>query len=276
MEFAKDVRERQMIMLQTLAQRQFQKISCDEPMETPLGDGFTIYSGGALGTDSVAEFAARKLGMNLEIKIPPDHDRARTVTPLTPHDLDEANPHVERAAKMLRRPFFFSAIDSYKNNLLRRNFHIVREAEDVYAFGRFETLVQPKTLKRGTGWSVQLAIELCKETGKSPMIYVYDVYHQAWFECVFFNDGEGPDHFSQRIYKKPYLMTQSAVVGCRDIEDKTGKEIFALFERTADRVMAHRKSMQLLTKQMEACHMSPLTSHPNPCEANKVPSWASK
>ena len=122
--------------------------------------------------------------MNLEIKIPPDHARGRTVTPLTPHDLDEANPYVERAAKMLRRPFF-SATNSYKNNLLRRNFHIVREAEAVYAFGRFETLINPKTLKGGTAWSVQLAIELCKKTGKSPMIYVYDVYHQAWFECFF-------------------------------------------------------------------------------------------
>ena len=184
MEFAKDVRARQMIMLQTLAQRQFQKISCDEPMETPLGDGFTIYSGVALGTDSVAEFAARELGMNLEIEIPPDHARARTVTPLIPHDLDLENPYVERAAN-LRRPFF-SATNSYKNNLLRRNFHIVREAEAMYVFGRFETLVNPKTLKGGTGWSVQLAIELWKETGKTPMIYVYDVYHKAWFECGFF------------------------------------------------------------------------------------------
>ena len=53
-------------------------------------------------------------------------------------------------------------------------------------------------------------------------------------------------------------MTQSAVVGSRYIEDKTGKEIVALFERTADHVMAHRKSMQLLCKQMEACPISPL------------------
>ena len=275
MEFAKDVRARQMIMLQTLAKRQFQKINGDdEPMETPLGDGFTIYRGGALGTDSVAEFAARELGMNLEIKIPPDHARARTVTPLTPQDLDLANPYLERAANMLRRPFF-PATSSYKNNLLRRNFHIVREAEAVYAFGQFETINKPKTLIGGTGWSVQLAIELCKETKKTPMIYVYDAYHQAWFECVFFHDGEGPDHSFKRIYKKPYLMSQSAVVGSRDIVDKTGKEIVALFERTANRVMAHRTSMQLLTKQMEAFHISPLASHPNPCEA-KTPSWANK
>ena len=261
MEFAKDVGARQMIMLQTLAKRQFQKINGDdEPMETPLGDGFTSYSGGALGTDSVAEFAARELGMNLEIKIPPDHARARTVTPLTPQDLDLANPYLERAANVLRRPFF-PATGSYKNNLLRRNFHIVREAEAVYAFGQFETINKPKTLN--------------KETKKTPMIYVYDAYHQAWFECVLFHDGEGPDHSFKRIYKKPYLMSQSAVVGSRDIVDKTGKEIVALFERTADRVMAHRTSMQLLTKQMEAFHISPLASHPNPCEA-KTPSWANK
>ena len=179
MEFSKDVRARQMNMLQTLAQRTFKNISCDEPMETPVGDGFTIYSGGALGTDSVPEFAARELGMNLEIKIPPAHARARTVTPLTPYELDLANPYVERAAKMLNRSLHFT--NTYKNNLIRRNFHIVREAEAVYAFGRFETLVHPKTLKGGTGWSVQLAIELGKKTKKPPMIFVYDLYHQAWF-----------------------------------------------------------------------------------------------
>ena len=106
------------------------------------------------------------------------------------------------------------------------------------------------------------------------MIFVYDKYHQAWFECVRHFDTD--TFVFQRLYKKPYLMTQSAVVGSREIEDTTGKEIFALFERTVDRVMHHRKSMQLLRKQMEACHISPLASHPNQSEANKVPSWASK
>ena len=123
-----------------------------EGMDVPLGDGFTIYSGGALGSDSAAEFTASELGMKLEIKIPPGHARTRTISLLTPRELDEANPYVERAAKMLNRPF---NSNSYKYNLLRRNFHIVREAETVYAFGRFETTTDLQTVKGGTGWSVQ-------------------------------------------------------------------------------------------------------------------------
>lgn len=225
-----------------------------------------------MGTDSVVEFAASELGMNIVIKIPPAHPRERTVTPLTSHELDVANPYVEHATKILGRPFHFHFQNSFKNNLIRRNFHIVSEAEAVYAFGKFESIVNQKTLKGGTGWSVYLAIELCKKTGKPPMIFVYDMYHQSWFECVRISD----DFVFQRIYKKPYLMAESAVVGSRQIEDKTGKEIVALFERTADHVMAHRKSMQILSKQMENLHISPLASHRNHSEANKVPSWARK
>ena len=264
----------QMPLIKQMFKADIEKITRGESMETPLGDGFTIYSGGALGTDSVAEFAARELGMNVEIKIPPEHPRARSVSPLTPQELDEANPYVERAAQRLRRFSYQHPSNTIKGNLLKRNFHIVREAEAVYAFGRFQSTTDPQMLRGGTGWTVQLAIELCKETGRAPMIYVYDMYHQAWFECVRQFDTD--TFVFKRLYKKPYLMSQSAVVGSREIDDTTGKEIFALFERTADRIMHHRKSMQLLTKQMEACHMSPLTSHPNQSEATKVPSWASK
>ena len=81
-----------MAMIRQMFREDVKKITCDEPMETPLGGGFTIYSGGALGSDSVTEFASRELGMNLEIKIPPGHRRASTVSPLTPQELDEANP----------------------------------------------------------------------------------------------------------------------------------------------------------------------------------------
>ena len=264
----------QMPLIKQMFKADIEKITRGESMETPLGDGFTIYSGGALGSDSVAEFAARELGMNVEIKIPPEHPRARSVSPLTLQELDEANPYLERAAKSLRRFSYQHPSNTFKGNLLKRNFHIVREAEAVYAFGRFQSTTNPQMLRGGTGWTVQLAIELCKETGRAPMIYVYDTYHQAWFECVRQFDTD--TFVFKRLYKKPCLMSQSAVVGSREIDDTTGKEIFALFERTADRIMHHRKSMQLLTKQMEACHLSPLASHPNQSEATKVPSWASK
>ena len=79
------------------------KLSSGQPMETPLGDGFTIYSGRALGMDSVTEFAAKELGMNMVIKIPPAHPRARAMTPLTESELDQPDPYVKSAAKILNR-----------------------------------------------------------------------------------------------------------------------------------------------------------------------------
>ena len=191
----------QMATIKQMFKSDVKIITREELMETPLGDGFTIYSGGALGSDSVAEFAARELGMNVEIKIPPGHPRARSVSPLTPEELDEANPYVERAAKMLNRSLYQHPTNNFKNNLLKRNFHIVREAEAVYAFGRFQSTTDLQIIKGGTGWTVQLAIELCKETGRAPMIFVYDTYHQTWFECVRQFNKE--TFVFQRLYKNP-------------------------------------------------------------------------
>ena len=82
----------QMAMIKQMFKADVKKITGEEPMETPLGDGFTIYSGGALGSDSVAEFAALELGMNVEIKIPPGHPRVRSVSPLTPPGTGRGKP----------------------------------------------------------------------------------------------------------------------------------------------------------------------------------------
>ena len=82
----------QMALIKQMFKADVKKITREEPMETPLGDGFTIYSGSALGSDSVAEFAARELGMNVEIKIPPGHPRACSVSPLTPRNWMRQTP----------------------------------------------------------------------------------------------------------------------------------------------------------------------------------------
>lgn len=117
----------------------------EEPMETPLGDGYTIYTGGAEGTDSVAKLCARELEMNVVLTIPPRHPRSKSVTLLRELQLSPADEFVKRAAHILGRCTAFT--NTYKANLLRRNLYILSRATVLYAFGQFEDLNNPLHLQ---------------------------------------------------------------------------------------------------------------------------------
>ena len=93
----------------------------EEAMEGPVCNGYTICTGGAVGTDSIAEQCARELGMNIEVMIPPDHVRAKTITPLSQSMLEkEAEPFLNAAAQSLGRNL--SHMSRYTKNLLARNY----------------------------------------------------------------------------------------------------------------------------------------------------------
>ena len=59
----------------------------EEAMDLALGDGFTVVTGAAEGTDALAESCARQRGMQVEVKIPPGHRRAAAVTPVSEDQL---------------------------------------------------------------------------------------------------------------------------------------------------------------------------------------------
>ena len=158
----------------------------EETMETPLGDGYTIYTCGAEGTDSVAEIRARELGINVVLKIPPGHSRSKSVTLLSELQFSQADEFVKCAAQVLGSCTAFT--NTYKANLLRRNLYILSRAKVLYAFGQFEDSHNPCTLKGGTGWTVQLIMEMCKKPAEfdriPPIIFAYDMCHKAWFQLV--------------------------------------------------------------------------------------------
>ena len=69
----------------------------EEDMETPLGDGYSIYTGGAEGTDAIAEQCARHWGMDVNILIPPGHARTKTITPVSDARMEQAVPFMTAA-----------------------------------------------------------------------------------------------------------------------------------------------------------------------------------
>ena len=142
----------------------------DEEMELSIGHGHVLYTGGAEGTDELAEEKAKHFGMHVEVIVPPNHPRSNYVSPATVEVLVLANPYLSRAAQKLckRVPSHF-----YTLQLLQRNYQIAKKAHTVYAFGILEK--DAKRVKGGTGWTVQLALDEGKE------VYLFDIPSQTWY-----------------------------------------------------------------------------------------------
>ena len=162
-----------------------------------------VITGGAEGTDHLADLLANEHGIPLRIVVGPSHPLARQgsiqVSILTPQDMEEALPHVQAASEMLQK----TVKKPYTLELLMRNYHIVRDADCVYAFGkRLEEHVEG-----GTGWSVALALLLDKR------VFVYDVAFNRWYK---YSSHHAPQLLptESRFSLHPQ---KTAIVGKRDL-----------------------------------------------------------
>jgi len=200
----------------------------EEEMQLSIGSGHVIYTGGAKGTDELAEEMAKHFGMQVEVIVPPNHPRADYVSPSTVEVLVLANPHLHQAAQKLCKcvPTHF-----YTLQLLQRNYQIAKRAHTIYAFGTLEK--DAKRVKGGTGWTVQLALDQGKE------VYLFDIPSQTWYrsENHYYVSEDSAclvtgSKFLPWGLKAPTLHQSSAVVGSRDLDEKTQQEIKALFNRT--------------------------------------------
>ena len=207
----------------------------DGGIQLEPGCGFVLCTGGAKGIDQLAEELALQYGVKVEVLIPPGHPRKRTVTPLHPRVLTLANSYLEAAARKLKKNL---PTQNYVIHLLQRNFEIVRRADTVYAFGILEE--DCKRVRGGTGWTVQLALDLGKK------VYVCDAESEAWFHSTLGpagdTEGLGVPHFAfLKDPDRPLLHQNSAVVGTRLPDNYLERELRHLFQRTFAPTPAWRK-----------------------------------
>ena len=199
-----------------------------DAMQLNIGHGHVVYTGGAKGTDELVEQMAKQFGMQVEVLVLPNHPRAQFITPSTVEVLMLANPHLHQAAHKLgkRMPSHF-----YTLQLLQRNYQIAKKAHTLYAFGILEK--DGKRVKGGTGWNVHLAMDQGKQ------VYLFDIPSQSWYRSDHYYqvDGESTTLVAGSQFvpwgpNGPTLHQSSAVVGSRDLDNKTRQEIQALFNRT--------------------------------------------
>lgn len=184
----------------------------------------TLKTGGALGSDAHWIKVARRHRLNIEVysfnghRVFSSEVDDKELKVLTGEQLREAESHLEKANETLGRKYPTSS--KVSNNLLRRNYFIVKGVQAVFACCRFET--NGKIAKGGTGWGLQMAIDA------NIPAYAFDMDSQQW--KVYRNDARTFVKCPEK--KMPKLPAVFAGIGAR-FSCETGKDaIEKLFKRT--------------------------------------------
>jgi len=185
--------------------------------------------------------------MQVEVSVPPTHPRAQYVSPSTVEVLVLANPRLCQAAQKLCKcvPSHF-----YTLQLLQRNYQIAQKAHTIFAFGILEK--DSLRVKGRTGRTVQLPLDQGKE------VFLFDIPSQTWYRSEHHYDVSDDSACliagSKLLpwgLKPPTLHQSSAVVGSRDLDNKTREEIKALFNRT----FCLPENIEQLRVQLEDFHL---------------------
>ncbi len=131
-----------------------------------------LTTGGAPGSDITWEEECLK--RNLEVRsysFKGHKSLSKNPIILTDEELKLADPFLIEANKTLKR--WFPTKTEYINNLLRRNYYQIKDVDCVIAIGKWENPKGP--VKGGTGWAVQMAIDLSKQ------VFLFEQIENKWF-----------------------------------------------------------------------------------------------
>lgn len=170
----------------------------EEPVEEISANAqFINHSGGALGSDTMWGKIGEEYGVYSKHYYAEGQKTPNGNTALGKQLLSEADKHLKEANKKLGR--LFPTSKDYVNNLLRRNWFQVKNADAIFAIG---TIADNGTVNGGTGWAVQMAIDNNKD------VYVFDQSRLKWYR--------NRDHKWSEV-TTPKLTPNFAGIGTREI-----------------------------------------------------------
>ena len=180
-------------------------------------NNYTLFSGGASGSDMYWQNLGAKFGVRVKAFSFEGHgrrDSARVV--LSSEQLKLADEYLLKANRTLKRHFPTSK--PFVNNLLRRNWYQIKDTNGVLAVGRLSP--SRTTVKGGTGWAVQMAID-----AKKP-VYVFDILSSSW---------QRYDHEKKEFLccnTAPRLSLNFTAIGTRTLPENGKVAIEKIFEGT--------------------------------------------
>lgn len=178
---------------------------------------YVLFSGAAVGSDTYWQKLGAKYGVRVKAFSFKTHGRkacGRVV--LSDELLQQADEFLHMANKTLKRRF--PTGKSYVNNLLRRNWHQVKDTSAVFAIGKIS--VHGNTVEGGTGWAVQMAVDARKP------VYVFDIVSNGWKMYDY-----GGKKFS-RFKTVPRLSLNFTGIGTRALPENGKAAIEKVFQET--------------------------------------------
>ena len=186
-------------------------------MASSIGSTFTILTGGAIGTDSLAEECAKEWGMHVKLFLAPHHHRVSEKHPAIPHQkLMNRLPFIQTASQRLKR---HPSKNPFVRDLLARNWFIVNQAKVLYAYANFED-DSLTTVEGGTGMTVQMGVDHNRDYPDFwKDVFVFDESRQKWYELeredmrdpddedFTFTDALGPWHLENVCADPFYILS---------------------------------------------------------------------
>lgn len=172
---------------------------------------YTNHSGGAVGSDSTFDIIGRKKGFTNHKHYYHGKKTPMGNTEISEDELEEGWKHVLMANKVLQRQ-----PQAYKD-LLSRNWQQVKNSEAIFAIS--EINANNKEVSGGTGWAVQMAIDVNKP------VYVFDQKIGLWNKY---------NQQSQRFETcpPPVLTKNFAGIGTRKLNEVGLQAITKLYDDT--------------------------------------------
>ena len=137
----------------------------------PTLDQYVSHSGGAVGSDHRWGVIGEQYGVKTNHFYVEGFKTTHGNVAISQEEAAQSDEHLKRANKSLKRNFPTS--NEYTNNLLRRNWLQVSNADSIYAIGK--VMGNMKFVDGGTGWAVQMAIDNDKP------VFVYCTERKNWY-----------------------------------------------------------------------------------------------
>lgn len=178
---------------------------------------FTLYSGGAVGSDITWCYAGKEHFHNLAAFQCKHYYVKNNQTPygniaIDVNEAKKADDILNEVNSILNRKF--PTNNEYVNNLLRRNYWQIKNTEAVYAIANIEDNI----VQGGTGWAVHMAIL------KEIPVFVFDQNKNKWFTYFINKFIEYTDPI--------FLKMNFTGIGTRELQENGIKAINDVYKNT--------------------------------------------
>lgn len=227
--------------------------------------GYTVTTGGARGTELLAQQLAEENRMEVEVIVAANSvERRKHERTLTCEDKERARERLRKAARQLKR--YLPKEGTAQEEELMVNYTLIEKASAVFVFSKFlrsvygnkdeEMRTEDMTQVCGRrGWMVQMVIDHNRDhPDQWKKIFVFDEMDERWLDLAARMDDDeemrcmAPEDLAIAPFyfltvNRDYVMLDwhSTVVGSRKISDTTRKALRELFCVTADELFRCRK-----------------------------------